>query len=316
MIDYTIAVPKPLKLLTVWPEDLANKLDSALLPLKGSLSVMLDNITDAVTIGTKLQPGHFHVLLMPTEAWQALPNRQQTLVRSRVPLLLLMPLVHGTMPDIPIHDGIATLLILSKVYDRETLLTFLVYLVAQLVSATNLKKAIDTAWNQAIGSQQDFALYLIDENEAIWPKPQLPSNVTEQPPSQSSSPSRRTQSSIQIHNSTIGNLIQNADSINISQTFSPVTTVSTDWMFEQQGISTPVQQLAVKLHQILLTYFDEEELRTLCLYLHVDYDMLPGRGKAGKSRDLLLYLTKRDQVTELITLIQQQRPNITDLKIL
>lgn len=313
MIDYTTAVPKPLKLLTVWPEDLANKLDNALLPLKRSLSVMLDNTTDVVTIGAKLQPGHFHVLLMPTEAWQALSNRQQTLIRSRVPLLLLMPLVHGTMIDIPIQDGIATLLILSKVYDRETLLTFLAYLVTHLVSATNLKKAIDTAWNQAIGSQQDFALYLIDENEAIWPKPQLPRNVTEQPPSQSSSLSKPTQSSMQIHNSTVGNVIQNADSINISQTFSPVTIVRTDWMFEQQDISTSVQQLVVKLHQILLTHFDEEELRTLCFYLHVDYDVLPGRGKAGKARDLLLYLTKRDLISELVTLVHQQRPNINVL---
>lgn len=70
------------------------------------------------------------------------------------------------------------------------------------------------------------------------------------------------------------------------------------------------QDHLTRLRQILLDRFDEEELRTLCFDLALDYDMLPGRGKEGKARELLAYLERRNRLPELIELLQRARPDI------
>ena len=41
-----------------------------------------------------------------------------------------------------------------------------------------------------------------------------------------------------------------------------------------------------QLRKIVTSYFNEEELRDLCFRLYVDYDSLPGEGRAGKARPL------------------------------
>jgi len=64
-----------------------------------------------------------------------------------------------------------------------------------------------------------------------------------------------------------------------------------------------------QLRQVIEQSFDEEELRTLCFDLNVDYDTLPGRGKAAKARELISYFLRREQVQKLAACIQQQRPN-------
>jgi tetratricopeptide (TPR) repeat protein len=69
------------------------------------------------------------------------------------------------------------------------------------------------------------------------------------------------------------------------------------------------------LRQVLLDRFNEEELRTLCFDMALDYEMLPGRDKGGKTRELLDYLHRRNRIAELITLLRSARPDIreTDL---
>ena len=44
-----------------------------------------------------------------------------------------------------------------------------------------------------------------------------------------------------------------------------------------------------RLRQILSYRFDVGELQTLCFELGVDYDDLPGSGKADKARELVEY---------------------------
>jgi Effector-associated domain 7 len=66
----------------------------------------------------------------------------------------------------------------------------------------------------------------------------------------------------------------------------------------------------VALHQTLVDHFDLEELRTLCFYLHVDYDILPGEGKAGKARELISYMHRHDRLGELVAAIASQRPEL------
>ncbi len=72
---------------------------------------------------------------------------------------------------------------------------------------------------------------------------------------------------------------------------------------------TQTERLA-QLRQHLIEYFDDEELRTLCFDLSVDYDNLPGRAKANKARELLSNLDQRGRISDLIKLCSTQRPNI------
>ena len=66
----------------------------------------------------------------------------------------------------------------------------------------------------------------------------------------------------------------------------------------------------VKLRQILTTNFSESELRDLCFDFEVDYEVLSGEGKGGKSRELIAYFERRGRVAELIEVCRKLRPNI------
>lgn len=65
-----------------------------------------------------------------------------------------------------------------------------------------------------------------------------------------------------------------------------------------------------ELLEILRSRFSEEELRDLCFHLGVDYYDLTAESRAGKARELLIHLEQRDRIGELVTTIQQQRPDI------
>lgn len=65
------------------------------------------------------------------------------------------------------------------------------------------------------------------------------------------------------------------------------------------------------LRELLVEGFSELELRDLCfLELNIDYESLPGQGKAGKTRELIAYLKRRSRIEELIKVGQQQRPDL------
>lgn len=65
-----------------------------------------------------------------------------------------------------------------------------------------------------------------------------------------------------------------------------------------------------RLRRILAERFDEGELRTLCFDLGVDYDSLPGRGKAEKATDLVAYLERRERIHELVEVGRLHRSDI------
>lgn len=65
-----------------------------------------------------------------------------------------------------------------------------------------------------------------------------------------------------------------------------------------------------RVREIVADRFDEEELRTLCYDLDVDYDSLAAMGKGGKARELVAYLDRYQRVEELVALGQRQRPDI------
>lgn len=62
------------------------------------------------------------------------------------------------------------------------------------------------------------------------------------------------------------------------------------------------------LRQLITEYFDDDELRTLCFDLSVDYESLPSMGKAGKARDLVAYMQRNGRLQELIDVGKRERP--------
>ena len=82
----------------------------------------------------------------------------------------------------------------------------------------------------------------------------------------------------------------------------------------QVALAGPQEQMLeheplIQLRQLLVTHFDEGELRTLCFDLDVDCDSLPGEGKANKARELVSYLQRRNQILDLVQTGRRLRPN-------
>ena len=67
--------------------------------------------------------------------------------------------------------------------------------------------------------------------------------------------------------------------------------------------------MLAQLRKNLISYFDEEELRTLCSDLGVDYDSLRGEGKAAKARELVTYCERRGCIPKLLRKCIELRPN-------
>ena len=67
---------------------------------------------------------------------------------------------------------------------------------------------------------------------------------------------------------------------------------------------------ASRLHRIISSRLDLEEFRTLCFHLGVNYDNLGGEGLAGKARQLVLHLQKRDALPLLVEWLKRERPDI------
>lgn len=70
-------------------------------------------------------------------------------------------------------------------------------------------------------------------------------------------------------------------------------------------------QVLPELRPMLTTRFDESELRILCLELGEDYENLPPGGKAGKARELVRYLDRRNHISELVETGKRLRPDIS-----
>lgn len=68
--------------------------------------------------------------------------------------------------------------------------------------------------------------------------------------------------------------------------------------------------LSVELFEILKDRFSEEDLRTFCFYLSVEYDNLPASGKANKAREMVLYCKRQKQLEKFIEIGTQFRPDI------
>ncbi len=73
---------------------------------------------------------------------------------------------------------------------------------------------------------------------------------------------------------------------------------------------TRPQREAVRLRQMLVERFSEDELRTLCHDLGVDFEVLGGHGKAGRARELVAYLERRERLDDLVRAGRLHRPDV------
>jgi len=65
-----------------------------------------------------------------------------------------------------------------------------------------------------------------------------------------------------------------------------------------------------RLRQILTTRFNDSELRDLCFDLEIPYDDWKDEGRAGKARELVAYVKRRNDTSRLVEAIKQQRADI------
>ena len=84
--------------------------------------------------------------------------------------------------------------------------------------------------------------------------------------------------------------------------------VTVDHQPDDVGAAVQTAELPALL-RTLNREFNDDEFRTLCLELGVNYDNLPGEGLEGKQRELLLMLERNGRLPELINLLRQKRPN-------
>ena len=78
-----------------------------------------------------------------------------------------------------------------------------------------------------------------------------------------------------------------------------------------QRIESNQSDLRAKLRQDLAEYFSEEELRTLCFDMGLDYENLPAQGKAGKAREIVAQAERGGAITKLREQCLLLRPNVT-----
>jgi len=71
-------------------------------------------------------------------------------------------------------------------------------------------------------------------------------------------------------------------------------------------MSEPTQ--LVRLRQELEKRFNDEDLRTFCQNLGVEYDDLPGQGRASKARELVAFMDRHERLNELEKALTEYEP--------
>ncbi len=64
-----------------------------------------------------------------------------------------------------------------------------------------------------------------------------------------------------------------------------------------------------KLLDLTSLHFSEDELKTLCFELGVEFEDLGGVGKTGKARELIQFCRRNDKLQELVAALHAKRPD-------
>jgi hypothetical protein len=67
----------------------------------------------------------------------------------------------------------------------------------------------------------------------------------------------------------------------------------------------------VRVRDILVEYFSEDELRDLAFELGIEFSDLPGESRSAKAREIAKYFSRRDRLPDLVSYGRRKRPNIS-----
>lgn len=70
------------------------------------------------------------------------------------------------------------------------------------------------------------------------------------------------------------------------------------------------QQYLTALRRTMREKLSTEEVQDLCFDLTLDYENLPGTTTPGKVRELIELLKRQNRVSELVTLLARERPDV------
>lgn len=84
-----------------------------------------------------------------------------------------------------------------------------------------------------------------------------------------------------------------------------------DFIQSTTPVPPPAETDPRKVLDMLNQFFNEDELRELAFDLAVDYEQLPPGGKKDKARELILLISRRNQLDALVAAIVAHRPNMT-----
>ena len=111
----------------------------------------------------------------------------------------------------------------------------------------------------------------------------------------------------------VGELIEKVDQLLAKSITQPTPSVapalSTTGAGDEQDTARLLDR--TRLHEKIDQLFDNDELRTLCFRLEVDYDNLSGDTKSGKVRELIRWCEKRNCLDKLVELLRKERPNVS-----
>ena len=65
-----------------------------------------------------------------------------------------------------------------------------------------------------------------------------------------------------------------------------------------------------RLRKNIDTYFNEDDIRTICYDLSIDYESISGESKSAKIRELLAFCERKGNLEDFINSVRQERPNI------
>lgn len=71
-----------------------------------------------------------------------------------------------------------------------------------------------------------------------------------------------------------------------------------------------VEEKPLDLQQALIECFNLNEMRQICFELGIDYDDILGNTPTDKSRELILFLHRRNKLHQLVYLCSQKRDHI------
>lgn len=67
----------------------------------------------------------------------------------------------------------------------------------------------------------------------------------------------------------------------------------------------------INLVDFMARHFNDEEIKDVCFRMQIEYNDLAAEGRAGKIRELVLFVERHGRVQELHKLVRQLRPRLS-----